>query len=414
MKAVIERATLTPLTDDGGKADPNGTPLPVQFNPETLEVSARSKLQEETGEKQDQTPVQVVAGTERSLSIQLIFDETQTGTDVRNKTSLLTAMMQAGDAVLKKYGKGKKNKKVKVPKLVSFEWGNFAFKGMISECNETLDYFSSNGVPLRSSISFTMQERETAFTATTGKNSAGDLNGPTGADGGIKLPPDTPLPSAPDVQAAVKKNGKESLRDGDTGDAGDTDEVFTEPTPDTEEGGSVRGALGGFSESASWSSKNGAVNASASASAGMDAASGLGSNLGGGAGAGAGIKFGLPATAIASGKIGLGAGFDLGISADVGFDAGIDGSLRGGIDLGAGLDLSVGDDLGLDVFAGLNPPKIDLGGKLSSGMSALEDLGASFSGGASAGGQGGALFSAKADVGAKVDLGALLFGENDP
>ncbi len=402
MNAVIKHATLTPLTDDTGKKDPSAKALTVQFNPETLEVTARSKLQEETGEKQDQTPVQVVAGTERSLSLQLIFDETLTGADVRNQTSLLISMMQAGDAVLKEYDKGKKDKKVKVPKLVIFEWGNFAFKGVIAECNETLDYFSPDGVPLRSSISFTMQERESVFAAVEGANAA------SGVDGGMPVPPDTPLPSGPDVQSMIKQNGGESLRDSST------EEVFTEPTPDTEEGGSVRGALGGFSESASWSSKNGAVNASASVSGGMDAVNGLGGGLGGGAGAGAGIKFGLPATAIASGKIGLGAGFDLGISADVGFDAGIGGSLRGGIDLGAGLDLSAGDSLGLDAFAGLNPPKIDLGGKLASGMSALEDLGASFSGGASAGGDGAALFSAKADVGAKVDLGALLFGENDP
>ncbi|MGC1494438.1 MAG: hypothetical protein WA790_01425 [Sulfitobacter sp.] len=400
MNAVIKHATLTPLTDESGKKDPNAKALTVQFNPETLEVTARSKLQEETGEKQDQTPVQVVAGTERSLALQLIFDETLTGEDVRNKTSLLIAMMQAGDAVLKEYDKGKKDKKVKVPKLVIFEWGNFAFKGVISECNETLDYFSPDGVPLRSSISCTLQERESVFTAVEGANAAG------GVDGGMPVPPDTPLPSGPDVQSSLKQNGGESLRDSST------DEVFTEPTPDTEEGGSVRGALGGFSESASWSSKNGAVNAAASVSGGMDAVNGLGGGLGGGAGAG--IKFGLPATAIASGKIGLGAGFDLGISAGVGFDAGIGGSLRGGIDLGAGLDLSGGDSLGLDAFAGLNPPKIDLGGKLASGMSALEDLGASFSGGASAGSQGAALFSAKADVGAKVDLGALLFGENEP
>ena len=422
----ITRATLTPATDDTGKADKKAKALTVQFNPETLEVTARSKLQEEKGEKQDQTPVQVVGSTERSMSVQLIFDETTTGNDVRNKTSQIVAMMQAGDAVLKKYGKKKKDKKVKVPKLVTFDWGNFSFRGVIAECNETLEYFSADGVPLRASVKFSMQERNSTFAEETGDASDAPV------DGGLALPPETPLPSGPDVDAAARKNGVENKR------VPETDEIFPGTPGNAEEGGAVRGALGGFSESASWSSKNGAVNAFASAGsgmspggggagglagAGMGAGAGFGAGAGDGfgAGAGAGVSFGLPAAPIATGKAGLGAGFDLGAGLDLGFEAGAGASLSGGLDLSAGLDVSVGGELGLDAFAELKPPKLGAAGaSLKSGMAELESLSDGFEAGASAsssagpGEDGEMVFTARAEAGASVDLGALLFGENDP
>lgn len=367
MTIPLAHATITPVTGDDGRTDDDAPGLTVQFNPETLEITSRSKLQEEKGEQQDKAPVQVVSGTERSLVVQLIFDETTEGHDVRNETSKIVALMQSGDAVLQDYGRNNTDKAVKVPKLAVFSWGNLAFRGVISECTETLEYFSAEGVPLRASVKFTMQERNAAFSAEQGDSAASP------AGGGMALPPETPLPPGGEVGDLARQNGIENRR------APETDEVFElTVNVDAEEGGSVRGSLGNFSSSASVSSKNSSVNASASSGARAQRSA---SNASGA------VQFGLPSASIATGQVGLDAG--LGVPADA------------------------GGSLGLDAFAELKPPKLSTGAKLDSGVSALAELSAGFGGKGSAQGEASALFTAKAEVGASVDLGALLFGEDD-
>jgi Contractile injection system tube protein len=44
------------------------------------------------------------------------------------------------------------------PKVCRFQWGSFVFVGMVSSYNETLDFFSPEGVPLRSTLALTLKE----------------------------------------------------------------------------------------------------------------------------------------------------------------------------------------------------------------------------------------------------------------
>ena len=49
------------------------------------------------------------------------------------------------------------------PKRCRFQWGSFQFTGMVSSYNETLDYFSPQGVPLRAALSLTLKEDRFQF-----------------------------------------------------------------------------------------------------------------------------------------------------------------------------------------------------------------------------------------------------------
>ena len=421
-------AYLTPVTDSAGtriESPPESSRIPVQFNPETLEVSARNQVQEDRGKKQDKPPVQVVTSSEMSLSVQLIFDETMSGKDVRARTTKIGALMRPGDKTLSGYGENGVDVDAKIPSVVLFEWGNFAFEGTISEFTETLEYFSEGGIPLRASVKFSMTEQSATY-APPGDGPADSA--PVG--GGMGLPPNEPVPDGPDrqsTQAIAAENGVENLRD---------PEVDTLYPPDRSgeaadgQGSQIRGALGqgnsfgGAARDASASTSRGPGFASAQASGGVGLASasasagaGIGQGGGGfGGGAGGGASFGLPASALASGQAGGGAG--------AGFGAGA--SLGGGIEAGGALSISAPSASlsisapGIEAFAGLNPPKppknvLGAARKLESfGTGAGAGAGGSFGASASAGfgGEGGGLgatASAQADVGAEFDLQSFLF-----
>src|SRR5262249_12319981 len=54
-----------------------------------------------------------------------------------------------------------KNKRV--PPGVSFEWGTFKFPGVVDSLQETLDYFSEDGVPLRTTIQLGISRLDILF-----------------------------------------------------------------------------------------------------------------------------------------------------------------------------------------------------------------------------------------------------------
>jgi hypothetical protein len=72
----------------------------------------------------------------------LIFDTTPTGEDVRISTEKVARFMEPDEN--------------KIPPIVQFEWGTYTFQGMMESYRETIDFFAANGVPLRASINLTL------------------------------------------------------------------------------------------------------------------------------------------------------------------------------------------------------------------------------------------------------------------
>lgn len=131
----------------------------VQFNPETLKVAFANQIQTPQGAgDQRGTPTQqfVGAGTTK-LTLQLWFDVNapQEGTpvsDVRKLTEKISYFITPTEtpAGSKKY----------IPPAVRFIWGSFQFDGLMDSLEETLEFFSSEGIPLRASMSLALSQQK--------------------------------------------------------------------------------------------------------------------------------------------------------------------------------------------------------------------------------------------------------------
>lgn len=129
----------------------------AQFNPQTLQVTYRStgtdgsnvvdKKAHSSGAPKQQT------GSIAEVSFDLLFDTTEKGSDVRQITLRLAAMMRPDIQARENLDKPAPN----TPR-VRFSWGTFIFYGQIHSMSETLDFFSESGVPLRSTVKITMTE----------------------------------------------------------------------------------------------------------------------------------------------------------------------------------------------------------------------------------------------------------------
>ena len=137
-------------------AEPTGNKeatVEVQFNPETLKLTYAN--QNAGGDQPAGSSKQFVGSGTSKLSVDLLFDTTNDGSDVRKKTEKGAYYIKAQNTP---NSEGKR-----VPPGVSFEWGSFVFRGVVDSMSETIDYFSEDGVPLRSTVSLGITRQEIEF-----------------------------------------------------------------------------------------------------------------------------------------------------------------------------------------------------------------------------------------------------------
>src|SRR5215213_7447698 len=138
---------------------------PVQFNPESLKVSFANQISKPEGApaKKGKPPTQFVGQGTTKLSLQLWFDvtalippEQNEETDVRNLTKKVSYFITPKP--------GESPEKM-IPPLVRFSWGSFQFDGIMESMEESLEFFSSDGRPLRASVTISLtQQKITEFT----------------------------------------------------------------------------------------------------------------------------------------------------------------------------------------------------------------------------------------------------------
>lgn len=151
-------------------SDDRGNRLEVQFNPESLSIrhetfgeAGRQRTGEEGaqsgggGETAGQASVRTAYSTNLS-QLELLFDTSDSGEDVRNRTLTIAEMMKPVS---------------NQSPIVTFQWGSLLFEGHITGFTETLSYFSEQGVPLRASVSLEMTaaSKERAANRISGQNS---------------------------------------------------------------------------------------------------------------------------------------------------------------------------------------------------------------------------------------------------
>jgi hypothetical protein len=320
--------------------------LYVHFNPASLRVSMTNQFGEDP-------PEQHARATTVKLDVELLFDTTETGDDVRGVTLKLRDLATATGTGKKKDKSSAKSAKeeanLSLPKVV-FHWGTADYVGIIESLTETLDYWSSDGVPLRSTVQVSMKGASADFLAFSAKAAAyATRTDPAPA-------PVTVLPAP-----APPPTGK-----------GATDTATQAGDPGA---GRALAALNGMENMRAGAG----MAVAAGASVNLSAAAGF--QMSGGISAGASIGFGMGVSAGASASAGIGASVGVGMAAGMG--GGIGAGIGGGIGMSAGAGFSAG-----------------------AGSSAGASAGAGFSGGASASAGFGA--GASFGMGSTMDAGGMI------
>ena len=106
----VVKASLTAL--------PNGSPMPVHFNPASLVYTVENSAQQQGGDPKRR---QFAAQFTGKLTMDLQFDTTDSGADVRQFTNQVAVFMQSSpDASKNKTNNGANPP---APPVLSFDWG---------------------------------------------------------------------------------------------------------------------------------------------------------------------------------------------------------------------------------------------------------------------------------------------------
>lgn len=145
------------------KTNKTGKTVTVQFNPESLKVTYANQIVPPKGEGnvQENATLQYVGAGTTKLTLTIWFDVTGQApdagaqeTDVRKLTEKVANFM--------KTQQGEKPGEFTTP-LVRFEWGTFRFDGVMDSLEESLEFFSSEGVPLRASMALSLSRQRIEF-----------------------------------------------------------------------------------------------------------------------------------------------------------------------------------------------------------------------------------------------------------
>jgi hypothetical protein len=173
----VKSAELRELDAQGNLLRNDNSPILVQFNPETLKVTYANQVVPPStgtsggsGTTTDQTETsstQFVGKGTTKLTLQLWFDvssvvptDLQRFLTARKDVRLLTEKVAY---FIKPKEVPNTNPKRYLPPAVSFIWGSFRFDGIMESLEETLEFFSPDGVPLRASISLGLSQQSFQF-----------------------------------------------------------------------------------------------------------------------------------------------------------------------------------------------------------------------------------------------------------
>lgn len=183
----LAKAVLIPMVDNEPDRD-EANHIQVQFNPESLKVTLSNSLKADTQGGANGPAAQYIEKSESSLSVELLFDTSAAAThhaalihncassggdtqapagdpngassqamDVRSQTKCIA------DRFMKSPDDAESTGRPSAPARCRFQWGSFVFVGMLSSYNETLEYFSPEGIPLRAKLSLSLKEDRYQF-----------------------------------------------------------------------------------------------------------------------------------------------------------------------------------------------------------------------------------------------------------
>jgi hypothetical protein len=132
---------------------PEKPAIQCMFNPKEYSIAKKAQWTQPTGVGKNMGDYQFGGGQPSTLSLQLMFDTFEFGTDVRAHSDEVWGLILI-DKTLKdrKSGKGR-------PPIVCFQWGEtFSFKAVITSITQKFTLFSQNGAPVRATLDVGFQE----------------------------------------------------------------------------------------------------------------------------------------------------------------------------------------------------------------------------------------------------------------
>jgi hypothetical protein len=197
----LAKAELRELDADFENEVNNSAWVTVQFNPETLKVSFANQLVQPSGAGDQRGPAarQFVGAGTTKLALQLWFDASAPKPVAnRNDNDVRKLTQKVAYYITPKAGQSANQF---VPPGVRFIWGSFQFDGMMDSLEESLEFFSPDGRPLRASVSIALsQQKITAFTFRPTTPPAANPPGAGGPGAGAGAPA-APAGTAPLTQA---------------------------------------------------------------------------------------------------------------------------------------------------------------------------------------------------------------------
>ena len=124
------------------------TQIPVMFNPPEYQLQITNQFAEVGIPGLGSSVLQFVRGSAQTLTMELFFDTTDKGTDVREFTGLVLNLTVA-------------NRETHAPPRLLFVWGSLVFPCVLESVTQSFDYFNSSGKPLRARLNVTLKQHDT-------------------------------------------------------------------------------------------------------------------------------------------------------------------------------------------------------------------------------------------------------------
>ena len=123
-------------------------PIPVMFNPPEYQLQVTNQFAEVGIPGLGSSLLQFVRGSARTLTMELFFDTTNLGIDVRLYTGLVLNLTSP-------------NGETHAPPRLLFIWGSLIFPCVLESVTQTFDFFNTLGMPLRARLNVTLKGHDT-------------------------------------------------------------------------------------------------------------------------------------------------------------------------------------------------------------------------------------------------------------
>ena len=123
-------------------------PIPVMFNPPEYQLQVTNQFAEVGIPGLGSSLLQFVRGSAKTLTMELFFDTTDEGIDVRLYTGLVLNLTSL-------------NSETHAPPRLLFLWGSLIFPCVLESVTQTFDFFNTLGMPLRARLNVTLKGHDT-------------------------------------------------------------------------------------------------------------------------------------------------------------------------------------------------------------------------------------------------------------